>query len=359
MLKQKTRLLLRKFLFLIITFGGLFLIWLVNLIFFPENPGFLGISLHPYLVLVIVVASLDGFAAVMLTAAVVSISYGLCLIARLTEQNGELARIFQFSNFSPFISFLVVGTVVGLIANRQKKTIRALERNIAEARQHIDNLHEELTILQEKNVVLKKKCLTEREFLSLLYNASRRLSTLRLPEFQNAILDTIHEAVEAEKIAVFMLQGDKLILAASRGYSTDEPPEPFPAALKKTIEEKRVLSIKDIGPDGKNNEATVFIAAPLSLGEQGEVVGVVWIEDIPFLHYTPLTIRIVTILCDWASLCLVNLYAFEALRKKSDEKTHKINFAKVLETLRHKYGGAFEFGTGYAEIEKDLGKKIS
>lgn len=359
MLTAKTWQNIRKFLFLIITFGGLFLIWAINLIFFPENPGFIGISLHPCLLLVIIVAALDGFGRVMVTVAAVTVSYGLSILIRLSQQSGELSRIFQFSNFSPFISFIVLGLVVGFISHRQQKTIRKLDATLSESRQHIDNLHSELTILQEKNVVLKKRCLTEKEFLSMLYNASRRLASLRLSDFQSALPDIIHEAVEAEKIAVYMLQSDKLILSAGRGYGDDTPPSPVQTVLKKSIEEKRVLSQKDSQSDPKKNQPTMYIAAPLCLGEGGEVVGVVWIEEIPFLHYTPLTLRIVTILCDWASLCLVNIFAFEAMQKKADEKIQKINFGKVLGTLRQKYRGFFEFGKSYSEIEKDLGKKIS
>ena len=74
----------RKYLFLIITFGGLILLWAVNLLFFSENPGFIGISLHPYLLLVVIVASIDGFFQAMVTAFIVSVSYGLCIFFKTT-----------------------------------------------------------------------------------------------------------------------------------------------------------------------------------------------------------------------------------------------------------------------------------
>jgi hypothetical protein len=349
---------IRKYLFFIVTFGGLLFIWGINLVFFLENPGFVGIALHPYLLLVIVVAALEGFSRAVATSAIVSLSYGVSIFFTLLAQQEPASRIFQYSYFSPFISFLVLGSIIGLIANIHKKNLLSLREDLEKSRLYSENLHNELTALSEKNTVLIRKCVTERELLTMLYNTAKKLSSLNMKEMQEGILDILHETVEAEKLALYMMQGDKLILCAARGYGTDQEPAPPQSLLKMIIDEKKVISLNEVARDGKKVQNPVFILAPLSLGQDGDIVGVVWIEEIPFVNYTPLTIRLVTLVADWASLSLANIFAFEALKKKTDEKNQKIQMEKIFDSLIQKYKGVFGYGTSLPDIEKEIRQKL-
>jgi hypothetical protein len=358
-MRKKNNFDIRKYLFLIITGGGLVLIWAINLIFFLDNPGFVGVALHPYLLLVVIVASLYGFSRAMLASAIVAASYGVCLLCKLLLEVEAMSRIFQFSFFGPFISFLVIGALVGIMTERHKKSIQSAEKELGESYASIENLQHELKMLQEKNSVMKKKCVSERELVTMLYNIAKKLSTLNLREMQEAILDVIVEFADAQKAALYMKQADKLILCARRGYPSSEEPSPPQTLLKMAIEEKRVLSIKEIAGDGKRVQNPVFILAPLSVGTEGEVAGVIWMEEIPFLRYTPLTIRLVTLLADWASLSLANIFAFEALKKKTEERNQKLHLHRIFDSLTQKYNGVFEYGISQTDIEKELGQKLS
>lgn len=356
MLRQRLLNVLHKYAFLLITFSGLGLCWLLNIIFWPDNPGFIGLALHPYLFLVIIVAALQGLGPALLCAFVVSLSYIGGIIWRLFSQGEELSRIFQFSYFSPVISFFITGLAVGFIANRQKQIIANLSQELTQARQHIDNLHAELTILQEKNVYLKKHSLGEREFLTMLYQTCRGMASLVLEDFQQALIKTAEEFLEAEKIALFMLQGDKLVFSCGLGYGLREIPEPNFNLLKKSLSEKKVMA--QLASNG-SSEQSIAIVGPLFLGEQGEPIGVLWLEGIPFLHYTPLSLRLITILTDWASLCLATIFAFEAIQKQSVEKTSSQNFTKVYELLKRKYQGLFPFGAEATIIEKEIKRRLT
>jgi len=356
MLRQRLLTIINKYSFLLITFGGLGLCWLLNIIFWPDNPAFIGVALHPYLFLVIIVAALQGLWPALLCAFAVSLSYLVGIFWRLFSQGEELSRIFQLSYFSPLISFFITGLTVGFIANRQKQIIGNLSQELTQARQHIDNLHAELTILQEKNVYLKKHSLGEREFLTMLYQTCRGMSSLGLGEFQQALIKTLEEIIEAEKIALFMLQGDKLVFSCGLGYASREIPEPNFNLLKKALSEKKVLA--QLSSNGASNQS-IAIVGPLFLGEQGEPIGALWVEGIPFFHYTPLSLRLVTILTDWASLCLATIFAFEAVQKQSAEKASSYNFTKVYELLKRKYRGLFPFGAEATIIEKEIKRRLT
>jgi hypothetical protein len=356
---QRISVFVKKYLLWIVILGGLSVIWGVNVLFFADNPGFVGVPLHPYLLVVLVASCFLGYSRAMAAAGAATLVYGVCLALRLGLHIEPASRLFQFSYFSPFIGFLLVGTLAGAIADAHRKNLAAAEEKLGAAEKKIDLFHREAGVMKEKNALLEQKCLTERELLSMLYNFARKFSTLDLRELEEAILEILAEAVEAEKSAFYMLQGDKLVLCARRGYASTEVPQPPQAVLKMTIEEKRVLSVKDLAAAGKKTPNPVFVSAPVCLGQEGDVAGLVWLEEIPFLRYTPMSLRLVTLVCDWASLSLANVYAFEALKKKGDERSQTVSLARVFDALTQKYQGAWEFGAPLSDIEKEIGQKIS
>ena len=95
------------------------------------------------------------------------------------------------------------------------------------------------------------------------------------------------------------------------------------------------------------------------MGPDGDVVGLVWLEDIPFLRYTPVSLRFVTVICDWASLSLANIFAFEALKKKHEERSQTTSLARVFGSLTQKYKGVFDYGASFSDIEKGTREKIT
>ncbi len=350
---------LRKHLLLLVLVGGLVLIWTVNLAFFLDTPGFVGIPLHPYLLIVLSAACFLGYSRAMLAVGCVTFVYGTCLFFKLMLAAEPASRLFQFSYFSPFIGFLLIGTIAGVIADRHRKNLAVAEKKLGDARQKIDSLKNDLGILKDQNALFEQKCLTERELLSMLYGFSRKLSTLNLKDWQEGILDLLAESVQAEKLAVFMLQGDKLVLCARRGYAAAEEPSPPQAILKMTIEEKRALSLKEIAAVGKRVQNPVFISAPVCMGPAGDTAGLVWLEDIPFLRYTPVSLRFVTLVCDWASLSLANIYAFAALKTRNEERNQTVSLSRVFDSLTHKYAGAFDYGASLQDIEREIAQKIT
>ncbi|MBN2351574.1 MAG: GAF domain-containing protein [Spirochaetales bacterium] len=356
---EKLKATIHKHLLWIIVLGGFAVIWGVNILFFADNPGFVGVPLHPYLLIVLVAACFLGYTRAMAAAGSVTVVYGACLALRLLLHIEPASRLFQFSYFSPFIGFLLIGTVAGAIADAHRKNLAAAEEKLSAAEKKIDQLRRETGVMKEKNSLLSQKCLTERELLSMLYNFAKKFSTLNLKELEEGILEILSEAVEAEKTAFYMLQGDKLVLCARRGYASADFPQPPQAILKMAIEEKRVLSVKDLAAAGKKAQNPVFVCAPVCAGQEGDVAGLVWIEEIPFLRYTPLTLRLVTLVCDWASISLANVYAFEALKKKGEERSQTLSLARVFDALTQKYRGTYEFGAPLSDIEKEIGQKIA
>jgi hypothetical protein len=356
---EKLKTFVRKYLLWIVVGGGLALIWGVNVLFFTDNPGFVGVPLHPYLLVVLVAACFLGYTRAMVAAGSAALVYGVCLFFRLALHVEPASRLFQFSYFSPFIGFLLIGTLAGAIADAHRKNLAAVEERLAAAGRKIDYLQKEAAVMKEKNALLEQKCLTERELVSMLYNFAKKFSTLNLKELEEGLLEVLAETVEAGKAAFYMLQGDKLVLCARRGYASAEFPQPPQAVLKMTIEEKRVLSVKDLAASGKKVQNPVFVSAPVCLGQEGDVAGLVWFEDIPFLRYTPLSLRLVTLVCDWASLSLGNVYAFEALKKKGEERGQTVSLARVFDALTQKYRGCYEYGAPLSDIENEIGQKIS
>jgi K+-sensing histidine kinase KdpD len=347
-----------KYLYLIFIAGALVLFWIINVTLFIDNPGFIDIAPHPYLVVVIFISALYGYAKGMISVGIVSLVYLICLMFHIATVRESFSRFFQYSYFNPFIIFLVFGTIIGMITDRYRKYLQRAKKELKENKERLDELYEEIKIFQTQNNHLKTKLLDEKELITTLYNIAKKLSTLEIDDLYKAILDVGQEVIDAEKGAVFIKQGDKLVLCASLGYKSYEEPKIKQEILKTVIEKKSALSLKDFTPLQKKGKEDIFLCGPLCLGSMGEVIGILVVQELAFIKYNPLTIRTFSLICDWASVCIGNAYMFKSAKDLAEQKQLGEQLGKMMEALSHKYKGPFHFGTASTQIIENMEAKI-
>jgi K+-sensing histidine kinase KdpD len=347
-----------KYLYLIFTGGALIVLWVVNITLYVENPGFISIAPHPYLIIVVFISILYGYAKAMVSVGIVSITYFICLMIHIFNANESFSRFFQYSYFNPFIIFLVFGTIIGMISDRYRKYLHDVNEALSKNNERLEELYDEIKILQTQNSNLKNKLLDEKELITTLYNIAKKLNTLNLDDLYSAILEMLEEIIDAQKGAVFIMQGDKFLLCSSLGYKSFEEPKIKQEVLKRVIEKKSTLSLKDFSMLHKKGKENIFICGPLCLGSMGEVIGVVVVQELAFLKYTPLTLRVFSLICDWASVCIGNAHYLKTIKDSSEQKQINEQLDKMMESLSRKYEGPFDFGITSSELLKKIESTI-
>lgn len=347
-----------KYLYLIFTAGALILLWVVNITLYAENPGFITIAPHPYFIIVIFISALYGYAKAMVSVGIVSLTYFICLMIHIVAVNESFSRFFQYSYFNPFIIFLVFGTIIGMISDRYRKYLHDAGEELSKNNERLEELYNEIKILQTQNSNLKNKLLDEKELVTTLYNIAKKLNTLEFTGLYNAILEMLAEIIDAEKGAVFVIQGDKLLLCSSIGYKSFEEPKIKQEILKNVIEKKSTLSLKDMDSLQKKGKEDIFICGPLCLGSMGEVIGIVIIQELAFIKYTPLTLRMFSLICDWASVCIGNAHYLKRVKDSSEQKQVDEQLRQMMEALVSRYNGPFDFGIASDELTKQIESKI-
>jgi GGDEF domain-containing protein len=89
----------------------------------------------------------------------------------------------------------------------------------------------------------------------------------------------------------------------------------------------------------------LLMATPL-LGQSGEVIGIITVERMPFLRFTPTAVKLFTLLGDWATTAFQTAMRFQETRDRnvSDELTGAYNFSYITKRLAQEVDRARQYG---------------
>ena len=126
----------------------------------------------------------------------------------------------------------------------------------------------------------------------------------------------VREMLNASKFSLFLLNGQRLELAAAEGWGAgDRFGRGFDAAsplFRAVVAERRVVTTVR-SEDEAMLAGEGILAGPLAAGETGRVVGMLKVEAIPFLELNPATVQNFRILCDWIGSAYDKALRYERL----------------------------------------------
>ena len=156
---------------------GLGFLVVVNLLWFPDDPGFLNVSPHPFLFLTILIASrygtFDGFVCAVLSS-MVYIAY---LYAG--HDLSMVVAAFEWSSLIPVYLFLILGVLLGEIRDMGSREVRKAKAELADANERLGHLRTDHDALSQVKDELQQHIMSAEDPLAQFYESARRLSTLR------------------------------------------------------------------------------------------------------------------------------------------------------------------------------------
>lgn len=278
----------------------------INFFFFPEIPSYSGIDPHPYWLGIFLFGFRYGiFEGV--AAGILSASLYMTQIWFWGEQ-------YLFEDLTFFIlpsTFILGGTVAGVLTDRSRKRIRELGLNQLFLDGLVKNLNEELGTQKEINAALEKKIVSRMATLVTLYEGARRLEATDREVLYSSLVDFTAKTLGADEVSLFLKEADGWRLKTSFGWKEYRQKMDLIKWNEGVIglagSGNRVVSIRDfIKPEGEFPQlmGDALLAGPLHLGEKGEVIGVVAIISIPFLNFNSATLNLFAFLLNWGSRAL-------------------------------------------------------
>ena len=324
---------------------GIFVILFVNITWFKHNMGFIGVSPNPYWVIVIFVAarygSFQGFIAGLMCSAalLVSVSYNQAIEYQLAFAGIPIKQL----NLSAL--FILMGFLVGEEHSRVERLLRKGKVEHNRLRNEFESLAMEHLALKEINLELEGRILGQAETVNSFYEVARELVTLKLEKLYPSIGGIIQKFVGSSKCSFYVAEDGKFLLKGQKGWKKQdiekrEVLEIKSDIVKKTVEDKKIVTVKDIVKTGGlkwEHGKDPIMVAPLFFGEsKNEVTGFILVDDISFLKLNPNSVRFLSILADWVSKALDNAFATTTVRRKDiyDEDLKVFNFNYAIRRLK-------------------------
>lgn len=286
-----------------------FILIVINIFLFPGDPCYIKIhsfAINPFLLFILFIVFRYGpdwgFYSV-----IISTLYFIFIPPH--GMNFLLYRLLEI------VVFFVILLFLGPLQTKYVKKIKELEEKLEEA----DSKYRELNECYEINSFLKdnyeRKILTQTSTMTDLYQDARNMQNLEPDGLYKEIPETVIKYVEAEKVTLYILEGNVLRLKSYTGYyDYEEAPkesiEIRESPYNMVFEKRELFSIsQEKFKETVMSDMPVYIA-PLKKSD-GEMFGVLNINTISFLKFNRVTERIFLLLSGWCSRAIENALSYK------------------------------------------------
>jgi hypothetical protein len=333
-------------------FGFLAVITTVNLIWARDNMGFVGVSPHPYWIVIIAVTLKYELRQAMDAVIVSSLMYFLMTILFHGVQPSQFLE-FQF--FKPIILFIVLGVFGGQVRTGQNQKLRALQEEKEKLEKKYANLRKQTDELAKIKDELSQRIVGQSSTVSTVYELAKQMNILDIDSLIPSGLDFIVQIVGAQKCSFYQLEDAELKLVEKVGWTTDDERKyqnnSHDELVRQALENQRVVALTEafeqqLEDAPEKVEANVVMSAPIFVGAVKKPYGVVNIESIPFLKFNPDSIKLFSLISDWISHTLTLAFEIEGFGKLADKSEEFEQY------IKENFRGVFDFGKSLSEMRE-------
>lgn len=317
--------------------GFLILLW-INWQWFPQDMGWVSTLIHPYFVVVLLIAArygtFDGIAAGAV-GAMLLVSFKATANPGAFSSVGDLLDLELMS--VPYL-LLLVGTVLGEIRQVAEDEIEELWKRIKSLGADLSNISGETRLVRRYNEDLQERIASSTETTAAFYEAAANVQSLSENEALPAILEVVNRFVGADKCSIYFKREGAFELRSERGWDNpDEFPRSIPASneMMRRVLDGEVVTLLDVPDTGGSSQVMV---APL-FGEDAdgnrEVHAAISVQEIPLANLTAATVRSFAGISDWGSRVLGSSERYERVRDRdpADEITGTYRYSYLSRRL--------------------------
>ena len=329
------------------TIAGFLLCYAINILFFPEDMGFLKQPLSPYLVVVLIIALRYGTIAGVGSAVAAS---ALFVYHAFTGTSGdEASSAFSYLSLIQPILFIGLGAALGELRNtinEQREALEARTRNLEhfssslqleneKVRRINEDLYDELGRVSDD---LRERVSTTTEIAGMFYEAASRAETLDMKTVPVAICEIVQRFCGALCTAIYTRErgGFRTLHIEGGGLVADFLPDESPPVAQ-LLRSGMVVSAEDVMGSNSAEAKPFVLAAPLFSGEdQEEISGLLCIVDMLPENLNVASRFSLLRIADWGSRVLRNAHIMSNLRNTEPEESQSQtlkpeHFTKLIE----------------------------
>jgi hypothetical protein len=275
--------------------------------FVAPHDRFSSISPHPFFLVVLLAASYYGTAEAVVCALLAS---GAFLVGHLPAAGvDEDSYSWTLRVMKLPLLWMLAAVMFGQIRDALGRRQERLRAELAEARDQALTLAAAFVDARRVREDLEARIAGQLRTVHAVYRASRAIERKSMGEVLTGVIELVRCIMEPTRFSLFLLNGNVLEAALSEGWkSGDESARLFTAdsdLYRLIVQGRKFVSIGD----PRHEQALAgegMLAGPIVNSANGQVVGMLKIEQIPFVQLHPASMQYFQVLCSWIGDAFAN-----------------------------------------------------
>lgn len=319
---------------------GLGLLVVLNVLFFRrDNWGYFDTNPHPFWFVILPIAARYGALPGYVVGFLSAILYLLFVV--LQPRTAFVVDILSVQALLNPVLFIVVGASLGELREAQKRARKNLAERYDEVEAGLQDLAQRYLAAVEINKEMERRIVTQTSTVTTLYQAAKGLEKLDIEELAPAALELVTNFIEAESCALYLREEGRFryMIGRPEVVDWDRPSEldPTRGMIAIVVGDGRTVTVRDVITEATPSQIMaqrLLMATPL-VGHNQEVIGILTVEKIPFLRFTPTAVKLFTLLGDWASTAFQTALRFQETRDRNvaDDLTGAYNYTYMTKRL--------------------------
>lgn len=282
-------------------------------VFIPSQWGLLHLDLYALWIVVLAIAARYGAPAGYVAGILAAASFEIFALLRADPLQPP-----SLSDQIQPILLLTAGVIVSEVVRAHKRQFALLTHESEEATAALGDLTEQLARETAARGDLERRIATQPTSIAMVCTFAARLASLQTEEAYAEILEVVHRLIEAEACAIYLFGQGELRLKVGKPEAAPGRPHSIASSdtlLSRAVRERQVVTIRDAALSAGRSmparpESRLVMAGPL-LGPDGQILGVIVIERLPFAKFTPAAVRLFELILDWTARALANAQLLE------------------------------------------------
>jgi polysaccharide biosynthesis protein PelD len=269
--------------------------------------NYFDITPHPFWIIVLAMSARYGVCEGILAAGVAT---AVLILGPLPPRSPlEDPFIYTFTIIKNPILWLVLSVVLGESRSKQKNELAIVSKKLLESESKEEKMAKSYTDLKNLKERLEIRISAEMQTVISAIKSFKEIEMLDKERLLDGACDLVEVIIAPEKFSIFFLENDTLSCLIKRGWDHEgefkkiiESNHPL---FKAVVHDKKMTSILITKNEILNNEGV--LAAPILSPYTKEVIGMIKIEQIPFLRLKLVTTQSLEILGEWIGTSYANL----------------------------------------------------
>lgn len=286
---------------------------------FLDGSRFRAAPLHPFWILVVLVAVQYGTNAGLLAAIGASAALLAGNIPPETLAQDRFAWWFSVTKLP--LMWFVSAVVLGEMRIRQIRERRAIEDQLREAMRREQVITDAYGRVNGIKETLETRLASQMKSAIGLYESVKTIEKLNPSEVLMGIGGLVRAVVNPEKFSAWLLRNGRLELVVREGWSESDGGSPRALGpdsrlFMEIASRQRVVSVAN-PQDAAVLAGAAVVAVPIVVPDNGSVVGMLAIEKLGFLDLTFSNLETLKVLGQWIGTAYQNALRYESVRAGS------------------------------------------